>query len=290
MANYKLVDADQLDADLKTVADAIREKGGTTDELVFPDGMATAVSEIQSGGDSGVVTQFVEGTMPEVIDENATKIRAYGIAYSETSTVRLPNVKDIGTGAFYGSSVVSVELDKYEGHSNSTIKNMFHSCANLQYVYVPSLTQGIGTAAFYNCTSLKELCIFNGIAFEKQMLYGCTSLEKVDGYNTNTIIDYAFYNCKSLYAVILRKTKKPTTCQSSNCFNGCVHFLGTVDATYNPTGLKDGYIYVPRALIEDYKVATNWVTFADQFRALEDYTVDGTTTGAMDWDKINGGA
>jgi hypothetical protein len=56
-----------------------------------------------------------------------------------------------------------------------------------------------------------------------------------------------------------------------NAFSGAYHYHGTVNATYNPDGLKDGYIYVPKALIEDYKVATNWSTFADQFRAIEDY-------------------
>ena len=38
-------------ASLTAVADAIREKGGTTDPLSFPEGMANAVREIQSGGD-----------------------------------------------------------------------------------------------------------------------------------------------------------------------------------------------------------------------------------------------
>ena len=47
-----------------------------------------------------------------------------------------------------------------------------------------------------------------------------------------------------------------------------------------------GHIYVPRALVEDYKVATNWSNFATQFRALEDYTVDGTITGELDETKI----
>jgi hypothetical protein len=31
---------------------------------------------------------------------------------------------------------------------------------------------------------------------------------------------------------------------------------------------------------------TNWTTFSAQFRALEDYTVDGTTTGELDESKI----
>lgn len=52
MADYKVIDAEQLDADLTTVADAIRSKGGTTEQLLFPSGMVTAIGAIQSGGGS----------------------------------------------------------------------------------------------------------------------------------------------------------------------------------------------------------------------------------------------
>jgi len=51
MANYKLVDADQLDADLKTVADAIRESSGAEGKLDFPDGMAAAAREKNNPSD-----------------------------------------------------------------------------------------------------------------------------------------------------------------------------------------------------------------------------------------------
>ena len=56
--------------------------------------------------------------------------------------------------------------------------------------------------------------------------------------------------------------------------------------TKTPIESGTGYIYVPKALIEDYKVTTNWSVYASQFRALEDYTVDGTTTGELDETKI----
>lgn len=46
MANEYLVNS----ADLTAIADAIREKGGTADELVFPAGFINAVEAIQSGG------------------------------------------------------------------------------------------------------------------------------------------------------------------------------------------------------------------------------------------------
>ena len=46
MANYKLVNADQLDSDLQAIANAIREKDGTTAKLSFPAGMESAISNI----------------------------------------------------------------------------------------------------------------------------------------------------------------------------------------------------------------------------------------------------
>ena len=50
MALDKLVDSTALDNGLTTVADAIREKGGTSAQLAFPQGMANAIAAIPSGG------------------------------------------------------------------------------------------------------------------------------------------------------------------------------------------------------------------------------------------------
>lgn len=58
MAVDKLVDSTQLDADLTSVANAIRTKGGTSAELSFPDGFVDAVDAIPTGG----ATDLVIGT------------------------------------------------------------------------------------------------------------------------------------------------------------------------------------------------------------------------------------
>ena len=50
MAFDKVVDSAALDAGMKSVADAIRAKAGTTDLLAWPDGFKTAVEGIQTGG------------------------------------------------------------------------------------------------------------------------------------------------------------------------------------------------------------------------------------------------
>jgi len=50
MSVDKLVDSTQLDADLTSVANAIRTKGGTSASLAFPAGFVSAIQNLPSGG------------------------------------------------------------------------------------------------------------------------------------------------------------------------------------------------------------------------------------------------
>lgn len=50
MADYKIVNAEQLDADLTAVANAIRKRSGITAKMEFPAGFEEAVESIQTGG------------------------------------------------------------------------------------------------------------------------------------------------------------------------------------------------------------------------------------------------
>ena len=52
MAYDKVVDSTELDAGLSAVADAIRDKTGETESLVFPGGFVTAILGIATGGSS----------------------------------------------------------------------------------------------------------------------------------------------------------------------------------------------------------------------------------------------
>lgn len=100
-----------------------------------------------------------------------------------------------------------------------------------------------------------------------------TALTMVDLPQVTYISGMTFYHCDALTALILRG-ETICTCGDATVFNNTPIASGT------------GYIYVPAALVDSYKVATNWSTYAAQFRALEDYTVDGTVTGELDETKI----
>ena len=57
MAYDKLVDSTQLNADLTSVANAIRTKGGTSSQLAFPAGFVTAIGNISGGGGSATLIE-----------------------------------------------------------------------------------------------------------------------------------------------------------------------------------------------------------------------------------------
>ena len=53
MAYDKVIDSSALDANLASIAEGIRTKGGTTDQLVFPAGFISAIEAIETGGGGG---------------------------------------------------------------------------------------------------------------------------------------------------------------------------------------------------------------------------------------------
>ena len=58
MANYKVVDTEQLDADLRRIGDAIREKTGGTEQLNFPDEMASEMDAVFKAGKKAEYDRF----------------------------------------------------------------------------------------------------------------------------------------------------------------------------------------------------------------------------------------
>lgn len=216
-----------------------------------------------TGGTDERFKQLVEGTLTEIDDSEITQVYtgAFQKQYNLVS-VNLPNVTSIAADGFANcSALTQVNLPNVK----TLLERVFTYCSNLEEITLP-LPTSVGQGCFSSCSKLKKVDLPNYLFFSS---------------------NYIFNGCNSLTALILRRSDKICTLSGTYTFSGCYHFVGTVNATYNPEGLKDGYIYVPSALIEEYKVATNWVTFADQFRALEDYTVDGTTTGELDWEKVN---
>ena len=133
----------------------------------------------------------------------------------------------------------------------------------------------VGRYAFVYCKKLETVVLPNVTSLEQNGFFYCTALKHLDLASVTYMADNCLYVASKLSRLILRNTSGVCTMQTSNVLAYC-------------TLIKNGtgHIYVPRALVDSYKAATNWSTYADQFRALEDYTVDGTVTGELDESKI----
>ena len=255
MAEYKVVDAEKLDADLASVADAIRTKGGTTEELTFPQGFVDGIGAIESGG--GGTEDFV------------------GIKYSNFDSYRgNPKVADARSLPVDKSDAINGGYPFLFANNTKNPNGGWNTM--VEDFYLPDGIQNLYTNMFLCCGAIKN--IYGDLTSVKTIYMNCfqnSNLEKFDYYcpNLTQIQNGAFGGCSKLTTVTLRGNTLVALSHQNNFVN-------------TPIANGTGYIYVPKALIEDYKVATNWTTYANQFRALEDYTVDGTTTGKLDESKI----
>ena len=214
MALDKVVDSAALDAQLTSIADAIRSKGGTTDQLTLA-GMVDAINAIQTGENE--IVQFIENKITNFSNEELTAISDYGFAGKD----------------------------------------------NIQSLYIPNVVS-VGGYAFDGCDTITEIHFEKHITFKSEKrsymaLKGAENAVKIEFNDGFTILmSYVFYNMTNLKAVIIRGDNV-SQLNNVNTFNGSSIANGT------------GYIYVPAVLVDQYKAATNWVTIADQIRAIEDY-------------------
>lgn len=209
------------------------------------------------GGDASTLTKLIEGTVPVDLVNNqviAVRLRAF-YACPNLRSVDLPVATSIGNYAF-------------------------EECRALTTANMPAVTS-TGNNAFNKCSSLTTANFPAVTSIANFAFSSCSVLTIADFTVATSIGTYAFYSCSALTTLILRNTAKVATLSNTSALDDTPIKSGT------------GYIYVPKSLLsdtdasKDYRRATNWSTYAAaQFRALEDYTVDGTVTGELDPNKI----
>lgn len=212
---------------------------------------------------------------------NATSIEGYAFnGCTSLSEVNLPNISGIsGSLQFAGcTNLIRADFPELVIPNHDTAVQMFDGCSSLEYVNLPK-ANALGANFFQNCKSLKSGVFPKvtqiGHPSWRVCFGGCTNLRLLDFHSTLQIVP-CFTNCNSLVAIILRSN---TMCGLYSAPSGKTDYGA-------PISSGTGYFYVPSALYDTYLAATNWSTIPSQIRKLEDYTIDGTITGALDESKI----
>ena len=216
--------------------------------------------------------KLVSGTLTEVDDDRITTLKNYAFYMDKTiEYIRFNNLESLQTGIFGGcSALIELHLPTCKQiYGGSCVSN----CTSLKVINMPVLQSASASSIFSGCSALEEANFPELTTVGGSFFGNCYLLEKVDFGALKVINATSFSNCYSLKKIIIRSD---TVCElrNSNAFNGCYHLLGTVNETYNPEGLKDGYIYVPDNLLENYRNATNWSVFADRFKPLSELEVE----------------
>ena len=311
MGVKKLIDADTLDNTLTSLADTIRSYTNTTDKLSI-NGMQEKLKEPHYSVDD-IAGRNIEGD----ITINVEDVGKYAFHTTNIKSVSAPNAKSINNYAF----AYCTNLEKADFPSVTQLYvDPFSNCVNLKELNLPSLTsteyQSSTGTAYSRFTSLIALEIFNAPNLAS-VPNGLFDLQNSVGYNysfnylylpkavcsTSSIFPSLFYNLRIVDCLTIN-------CGVSNCINshwnavGLVlrasyvrplsyastfkyvyRLNGTYDKTYNAKSKNDFYVYVPKDLITEYESATNWSTLAGRYRAMEDYSEDGTLNTKISFEK-----
>ena len=148
----------------------------------------------------------------------------------------------------------------------------FYECDALTRVRFPNATS-IEDKSLYSCVALVEARLEGAVKIRYNAFGNCSELRNVDLNVATNIYDSVFANCSKLETLIIRTPDQVCTIINTTFYNS-----GIASGT--------GYVYVPAALVDSYKTAANWSTYASQIRAIEEYPAICGYKG-KDWTKSN---
>lgn len=270
----------------EAIKSALIEKGVSVADSDTFRSYADKIGDIETTEmeDSLVTRNFTSYTNDRVTDIGSGAF--YGA--SKLTTVYFPKVKTVGAYAFTSSGLTRVTeaefpnlINPYIGFRDSSITEVdlpkvtgntgqFYGCKKLVRVNMPNATI---VGSFNLCSALEDVNMPLITSVNINGFRGCKALEMLDFQGSPTIGAYSMID-NPLFKILILRGSEVATLSSTSAFS------------FASNQSPDLYIYVPRNLIDSYKSAQNWSTIADRIRALEDYTVDGTTTGAFDKSKI----
>lgn len=285
-------------ADLQTDVDELKESGGNGSGQ-NPDEIRAAVFEYMEQDATGAVVA-VDAQEPTT-EDNTT----YIVMQSRNGTIfrlaigddGLPFVTneagatvwsgasggsgggDTGGGEDSGGDDSTEIPENVEGvYTNNVITEVpakaFQNNSKLTGVNLPNVTT-VGEYAFCNCDGLTKLVLPKCASVGIQGIALCDNLRVIDlgGVPVGGLGYQSLTNSKNLETLILR-------CDST--------VWGCAAMSIGGTKLEEdtGYVYVPTKMMDAYTAHDIWKGYS--IRALEDYTVDGSSTGELDATKTGG--
>ena len=230
------------------------------------------MNTIEKLGDDETFRNIVERSITDFEDSEIEVIGNFAFCYcSALTSVAFPVATSIGGSAFYYcKALTSVSFPA----ATSIGDNAFYNCSALTSVSFPVATR-IESSAFYDCNALTSVSLPTATSVGSTAFYNCSALTSVSIPAATSIGTSAFYNCSKLTSVKLPAATSIGTSAFYDCSKLTTMYIGTESDTVCTLSSKDSIpsnvtnIYVPAALLDPYKTATNWSSFADKIQTYE---------------------
>lgn len=217
-------------------------------------------AEYAVSGYSGIDTNVVIPPLYITDDYECYPVReikadAFRARYFDIAGVTIPSsVRVIGQYAFYNTPGIR-RLKIGEG-VREIRQWSFYNAVYLNSINIPDSVEFIGQQAFQSCTKAKSLRIGKGLkSIGYATFYRCESLESIMvAANLESIAKLAFAYCEACLEYDFTACTTVPQLADVNAFDGI-----NVDCK----------IYVPAALLDEWKAATNWAEYADYIVAAE---------------------
>lgn len=201
----------------------------------YNDGEAAGYNKGFEDGNENSETDIVDGLINgtskiEIYNDRITKVRQYAF--------------------FFHKSVLSIDFPNVISVDSNAFQYSTIEEANL-----PNMKTNSYNA--FESTLLKVVDFPKLEEIGNQSFTSCKALTRARFSSAKTIGANAFSNCSALTEVIL-EANKVCTLSNTSAFKNSAIANGT------------GFIYVPDNLVEQYKAATNWATYASQIKGISE--------------------
>lgn len=192
--------------------------------------------------------------LTEFDGEEVTTIATYAFTgCSALTSFNLPKAKSVGAYAFNGAGASHISLPSMTSMSSGAFRG-----SRFVSVDLPNVTN-VANNAFRAQGYIKRVTFPKAVSTSSEAMRNCTALEYVDFPVLTAFGTYTFQDCTKLATLILRTTSKVVPLGNANILGNTAIAAG------------NGHVYVPASLLSGYQTATNWSTYANQIRAIEDY-------------------
>lgn len=231
--------------------------------------MSDFVNTRTSKGDQATLDALIANTLTELKEDGVRKIGAKALYSNQGLTsVEFPNVTDVGaSGISVCPKLQSVKL----AACISIGANAFESDVLLEEFEAPEATS-VGNNAFKN-TPIPKLTLPKVTTIGTNINTENGSSEVDLSAKPSSIPANAFATAYNMTALILRNSEM-VSLAATNAFAN------------TPIAKGYGWIYVPTALVDTYKAATNWSTYASQIVSIESYPRELQSTITDTWAQI----